>query len=230
MPDETKHILGSLQHAIGELKSDIRRMGQLAVANLENASNGLLERNIDACNKAIADDEDVDALEKRIDREGVELIMKFSPMGRDLRRVIATMKAATAVERISDHAVALARRAKSISQHAAVAETQRVRDLYVLAKIQLESALDSFCDGNLQAALSIRGRDQHLDAAYHSLNQAIIARMKEDVDHIPDYVDLLFCSRFLERIGDQSVNISEDAVYLLTAQDIRHGGEFTPKA
>jgi phosphate transport system protein len=38
-------------------------------------------------------------------------------------------------------------------------------------------------------------------------------------------VDLLFCARFIERTGDQSVNIAEDAVYLLTAMDIRHGGE-----
>ena len=49
--------------------------------------------------------------------------------------------------------------------------------------------------------------------------------MQQNPVNVADYVDLLFCARFLERIGDQSVNISEDAVYLLTAVDIRHGGE-----
>jgi phosphate transport system protein len=49
--------------------------------------------------------------------------------------------------------------------------------------------------------------------------------MPEDPGNIPDYVHLLFCARSIERIGDQSVNIAEDAVYLLTAMDIRHGGE-----
>ena len=75
----------------------------------------------------------------------------------------------------------------------------------------------------------IQGRDLELDNEYRFFNTRVTSRMQEDPANIPDYVDLLFCARFIERIGDQSVNISEDAVYLLTAMDIRHGGEL-PKA
>lgn len=225
MSTDSRHILGVFEDAIRHLNDDIRQMGRIARANLDHAVRGLLERNADFCNRAIADDEQVDELEKQIDREGVEIIMKFGPVAKDLRRVISTMKAATAIERISDHAVALARRAKQISAHDAVAETAGIQRIYELAAAQLKDAVTSFCEGNLESALMIQGRDTDLDAAYREFNREITAKMQENVASIPDYVDLLFCARFIERIGDQSVNIAEDAVYLLTAMDIRHGGQ-----
>jgi len=225
MPKETRHILGVFEDAISRLNSDIQRMGNLAQKNLEHAVRGLLERNVDLCNRTMADDELVDDLEKQIDREGVEIIMKFGPVAKDLRRVISTMKAATAIERISDHAVSFARRARQIVSHPALPETEDLRTIYDLAAAMLKDAVSSFCDGNLQAALMIQGRDTDLDSEYREFNQRITERMQADPGNVPDYVDLLFCARFIERIGDQSVNISEDAVYLLTAMDIRHGGE-----
>lgn len=228
MAQETRHILGVFEDAISHLNSDIQRMGTLAQKNLEHAVTGLLERNVDLCNRAIADDELVDELEKQIDREGVAIIMKFSPVAKNLRRVISTMKAAASIERISDHAVSLARRARHINLHSPLPETEGIRRIYELAAAMLKNAVSSFCEGNLQAALTIQGCDTELDSEYRDFNRRVTARMQEDPANIPDYVDLLFCARFIERIGDQSVNISEDAVYLLTAIDIRHGGELPP--
>jgi phosphate transport system protein len=225
MPNETRHILGVFEDAISHLSADIQRMGDFAQKNLEHGVRGLLERNVDFCNRTIADDELVDELEKRIDREGVEIIMKFGPVAKDLRRVISTMKAATAIERISDHAVSLARRARHINERSPLPETAGISRIYDLAAAMLKDAVSSFCDGNLQAALMIHGRDTDLDEEYRQFNKRVIARMQEDPANVSTYVDLLFCARFIERIGDQSVNISEDAVYLLTARDIRHGGE-----
>jgi phosphate transport system protein len=197
-------------------------MGELTLVNVKHAVEGLLKRDTDLCNRTIADDEAVDQLEVQIDREGVELIVKYSPMGRDLRRVISTMKAATAVERISDHAVSLAKRAKRINLHSPVRETAGIGELAELAIAQFQDALAAYSQGDLQAALAIQGRDAELDEAYRSFNANALERMKLDVEHIPDYVDLLFCARFIERIGDQAVNVAEDAIYLLTAKDVRH--------
>ncbi len=222
---DNHHILHTQQDALDKLRSDFKSMGEAAVHNVAHAVQGLLKRDSDLCNRAIADDERVDSLEKLIDHEGVELILKFTPMGRDLRRVISTMKAAQAVERISDHAVSLARRGKQINSHSAVAETAGIMELADLALAQLSDSLSAFSDGDLEAAVKIQGRDELLDLHYRKFNQTIMEKMKDDVEHIPDYVDLLFCARFIERIVDQSVNIAEDAIYLLTAKDVRHGGD-----
>jgi phosphate transport system protein len=48
--------------------------------------------------------------------------------------------------------------------------------------------------------------------------------MEEDTDNIRSYLNLIFVTRCLERIGDHSVNIGEDVVYIERGADIRHVG------
>lgn len=217
-------ILQATNEAMAALDHDIKRMGELVLENLKNASEGLLQRNTDLCNRAIADDEEVNLLEKKVDRVGVEIITRFGPVDANYRRVIASMKVSTALERVGDHAVSLARRGRKLNQRPPIPETDNIRELTILAAAQLRDSIAAYCDGQLDAALRIQSRDTDLDQAYEAFTQRVIARMETDSEHAKDYVDLLFATRFIERIGDQSVNIAEDTVYHITAMDIRHGG------
>ena len=85
-------------------------MSSLAEQSLTNAMQGLLGRDDDLCALAIADDEEVDQMEKQIDREGVELLLRYQPVASDLRRVISTIKLNSNLERIADQAVSIGRR------------------------------------------------------------------------------------------------------------------------
>lgn len=221
-------IIQASEDAMAALDHDIKRMGELALENLRLATEGLLQRNTDFCNRAIADDDEVNRLEKKIDRTGVEIITRFGPVAANYRRIIASMKVSTALERVSDHSVNLARRGRKLNQREPIPETGDIRELSALASAQLRDSINSYCDGQLEVALRIQGRDTELDLAYEAFTQRIIARMEADSAHVRDYVDLLFATRFIERIGDQSVNIAEDTIYYLTAMDIRHGGAQPP--
>lgn len=222
MPSSSPHILRANSAALSALDADVRRMGDLALANLRHAADGLLQRDSDLCNKAIADDEEVDELEKRIDSEGLEIMTRFGPVASDLRRVIASMKVSTALERISDHAVSLARRARQLNQRPALPEAEGIANLADLASSQLRASVNAFCEGDLESAQPIQHHDLKLDAAHEEYTRRIITRLEYDSAQVKSCIDLLFAARFLERIGDQSVNIAEDTVYLLTAEDIRH--------
>ena len=48
------------------------------------------------------------------------------------------------------------------------------------------------------------------------------SRMEEAQGRCQEYLHLIFIVRSLERVGDLSSNIGEDAVYLEHAKDIRH--------
>lgn len=224
MPTLSRHIFRAHDDALAALDADIRHMGNLALQNLQYATEGLLKRDIALCNRAIADDGEVDELEKKIDQTGLEIITRFGPKAADLRRVIASMKVSTALERISDHCVSLARRARRISDRPEIPETAEVRHLSALAAEELKDSVASFCDRQLDVALRIQTRDSRLDEAHDEFTQKVIRQLETGTTEVNNYVDLLFATRFIERIGDQSVNIAEDTVYLLTALDIRHGG------
>ena len=67
-------------------------MAAKARHNLERAIQCLLTRNPQLANAVIADDDEVDELERVIDRLGMEILMRFSPVASDLRLVVSSMK------------------------------------------------------------------------------------------------------------------------------------------
>ncbi len=75
----------------------------------------LLNRDSELCDQVIADDEEVDILEKKIDQDGVNLLLRFHPVASDMREVISAMKVSTNLERVADHSVTIARRAKQLN-------------------------------------------------------------------------------------------------------------------
>ena len=71
-------------------------------------------------------------------------------------------------------------------------------------------------------ARAVVPRDQALDEMNATAGRRLIERMAEDPEQLRGYLNLIFISRCLERVGDHATNMAEDAVYAAAAEDIRH--------
>lgn len=220
--NENRHILSNFDAALNQLRQNLFHMASVTAQNLSDSIKGLLQRDIDLCNQVIADDEEVDQYEKKIDAEGIAILTRFTPLAQDLRRVVSTMKASSNLERISDQAVNIARRAKRILQSVELPETRMVEPIHGQAILLLQDATRAFTDEDVELATSLKPRDKELDHQQNELIVRLTRRMEEDTSRLKDYIDLVFIARFLERAGDHAVNIGEDAVYASAARDIRH--------
>src|SRR5205085_5432876 len=107
----TRHILGSFDEALASLRNNVMMMASLTERTFDRAFRGLLERDDDLCVHAIADDEEIDQLEKQIDKDGVDVLLRYQPVASDLRRVVSAMKLSPNIERVADQATNIARRA-----------------------------------------------------------------------------------------------------------------------
>src|ERR1700716_4458896 len=112
-----KHILATFDEALASLRNNVLMMSSLTERSLDRAIKGLLQRDDDLCANAIADDEEIDQLEKQVDKDGVDLLLRFQPVASDLRRVVSAMKLSSNLERMADQAVSIARRARQLNQH-----------------------------------------------------------------------------------------------------------------
>src|SRR6516162_1618092 len=222
MQDRGKHIRSNFDSALNSLKNDVLMMSSLTERLLENAIQGLLKRDSDLCNLTIADDEEVDVLEKQIDKEGIEIIIRFQPVARDMREVISTMKLSANLERVADQAVVIARRGRKLNRRPAVQEVFLVEPLYLAALGIFRDSLRAFIDGDAELALQLKPRDRQLDGLNARLNESLTERMGIDPEQIPSYLDIILVARALERVGDHSTNIAEDAFWQTQAEDIRH--------
>src|SRR6516225_471893 len=139
-----RHLLPGFDAALEELRTNILLMGTLTRRNLSNAKVGFLTRNDDNCAAVIADDEEVDLLEKQVDKEGTSILLKFQPVSFDLRRVLATIKLGAHLERLSDRTVVIARRIRKLNEDPVVEESSRLDPLFDALDRALIEALDAF--------------------------------------------------------------------------------------
>jgi phosphate transport system protein len=217
-----QHIFREFDKVIEVLKADVLSMACLTRQNLERAMRALLERDIDLARAVIADDADVDDLERRIDQSGMAILLRFHPVASDLRLIITSMKMAHNLERISDHAVSIAKRAKKICKASPLDEVGLTEPLYSLADKLLRDALLAYTDSNSDLGESLKARDKELDRLHKQMIASLSARLEDSNGRSENLLHLIFVARSIERIGDLAVNIGEDAVFLGDARDIRH--------
>src|SRR5213592_714136 len=139
-----KHILGTFDEALASLRNNVLMMSGLTERSLERAMKGLFERNDNVCANAIADDEEIDQLEKQIDKDGVDVLLRFQPVASDLRRVVSAMKLSSNLERMADQATTIARRARKLNQHPALPEVELIRPMYAHAMAMFKDAIDAY--------------------------------------------------------------------------------------
>ncbi len=216
------HILGTFDEALATLRNNVLMMASLTTRSLENALNGLHERDDDLCATTIADDEEVDQLEKQVDKDGIDLLLRFQPVASDLRRVVSAMKLSGNLERMADQAVNIARKARKLNRHPALPEESLIDPLREQAMTMFKDSVDAFVREDIELGRGLKARDKTLDEMNANASRRLIERMAQDPEQLRGYLNLMFIARHLERVGDHATNIAEDAIYAAAAEDIRH--------
>jgi phosphate transport system protein len=217
-----KHILGTFDEALASLRNNVLMMSGLTERSLERAMKGLVERNDNLCVNAIADDEEIDQLEKQIDKDGVDILLRFQPVASDLRRVVSAMKLSSNLERMADQATTIARRARKLNRHPPLAEVELIKPMYEQAMSMFKDSVDAFVREDVDLGRAVVPRDERLDELNRMASHKLVERMAQDPEQLRGYLNLIFIGRCLERVGDHATNIAEDAVYAAAAEDIRH--------
>jgi phosphate transport system protein len=218
----SKHILGTFDELLAALRNNVLMMAGLSERSLERAMKGLVNRDDNICAHAIADDEEIDQLEKQIDKDGVDILLRFQPVASDLRRVVAAMKLSSNLERMADQATTIARRARKLNQHPPLPEVELMKPMYEHAMSMFKDSVDAFVREDVELGRAIVPRDEKLDELNRIASHKLVERMAQNPDQLRGYLNLIFVGRCLERVGDHATNIAEDAVYAAAAEDIRH--------
>jgi phosphate transport system protein len=217
-----RHILGTFDEALTSLRNNVLMMAGLSERSLQRAIKGLFERDDDLCAYAIADDEEIDQLEKQIDKDGVDVLLRFQPVASDLRRVVSAMKLSSNLERVADQATNIARRARKLNQHPPLSEIELIVPMRDHAMAMFKDSLDAYVREDVELARAIVPRDHALDEMNRVVSRKLVERMAQDRGQLRGYLNLMFVARHLERVGDHATNIAEESVYAAAAEDIRH--------
>jgi phosphate transport system protein len=217
-----RHTLPGFERSLEELRADILMMAALVRRSLNNARTGFVQRDEDNCSAAIADDQEVDLLEKQVDRGGTNVLMRFQPLASDFRTVLATIKLSSHLENISDQAVIIARRTRALIQEGTLKEDDGLTPIFELVDEAFAEALEAFSTFDNIRAEKLRSRMEPLAESTRDLMDKFSDAVGKNPELSGLYVNLIIVARSLEQIIYLIESITEDIVYVAEAKDIRH--------
>ncbi len=187
---QPKHTLSEFEEALGALRSNVLLMASLTTRSLTNALQGLRDRNDDLCLRAIADDEEIDQLEKQMDRDGVELLIRFQPVASDLRRVVSAMKLSPNLERIGDESVSVARKARKLNQHPSTCRSGTDYPARGSRHGNVPRRRRRLLREDVEQGRALQERDKGLDAMNKDVARTCLARIGHDPEQLRGYLNL----------------------------------------
>lgn len=202
-----------LDKRLKSLISELAEMGSLVEKQIYDSINALKNHDVELSEKVIKNDDKVDALNKRIEEKCLIYMATQSPMASDLRNMFAASKIVTDLERIADYAVDICKINKRIEiDPLGEAEIPLWNMVEILSKM-INMSVEAFVNSDVEEAYRICKLDDEVDVIYRKLFNDVIKKMSKDENLINKGTQILFASKYLERMGDHITNICEWIIF-----------------
>lgn len=214
MQHETRHHfhdeLNALeQRALGGLDLDIRQLDRVMEA--------ISYQDVELAGMVVAEDDQIDARYLEVQQGVLSLLATQAPVATDLRLVAALFHIIRCIERIGDQCVNMAKLVP-LSGHEQPKDKEildAIERMGRLARSQLSQAKEAFAGRNVELATDLAQQDSEINR----LQRAIFRRaveIGEDVEMREWAMLMILVARALERIGDNTVDIAEQVLFVVT--------------
>ncbi|MFR7995165.1 MAG: phosphate signaling complex protein PhoU [Clostridium sp.] len=195
------------------LTSELAEMGSLVEKQLYNSIEAFKNKDMVLAKKVIENDDKVDELNKKIEEQCLKFMAMESPVATDLRKIFTTSKIVTDLERMADYAVDICKIAQRVELDILGEECEPVWQMVDILRKMIKRSLEAFVTGNVKEAYEICKMDDEVDILYRGLFNDILKNMAKDETIINKGAQILFASKYLERVGDHVTNICEWIIF-----------------
>lgn len=195
------------------LTSELAEMGSLVEKQLYNSIEAFKNKDMVLAKNVIENDDKVDELNKKIEEQCLKFMAMESPVATDLRKIFTTSKIVTDLERMADYAVDICKIAQRVELDILGEECEPVWQMVDILRKMIKRSLEAFVTGNVKEAYEICKMDDEVDILYRGLFNDILKKMAKDETIINKGAQILFASKYLERIGDHVTNICEWIIF-----------------
>ena len=186
------------------LNSQLTHMGEMCEIAITRATKALEDGKIDEAKSVQEADEEIDQLEKDIERLCLKLLLQQQPVARDLRQISAALKMITDMERIGDQASDIAE--IIISEKKTEAAAKMVRD-----------SVNAYVEKDLELSRAVIEYDDVVDEMFEENKKQLIDYIsKNGGEGGKEAIDLIMVAKYLERIADHATNIAEWVEFSIT--------------
>lgn len=224
-------MLKLLRKEIEQIKKKLLSMGAAVEANVQMSVKTLDNNDSALARDIIENDKKINQMEVDIEEDCLKILALHQPVAIDLRFLIAVLKINNDLERIADQAANIAHQTIDLAR---MEKVEIHLDFDVMAKksqAMLNKSLDALVNLDPHLAYEVCNSDDEVDELNRKAHSIIIEEIQKKPDWTAQLIFLLIVSRNLERIADLATNISEDVIYMIEGEIVRHRvEEYTPAA
>ena len=207
------------------LNEQLTHMGKLCEIAINKATMALQNGDMEQAKAVREADDEIDQMEKDIERLCLKLLLQQQPVARDLRQISAALKMITDMERIGDQAADIAEIIPFFLSHNTFDCTLVCR-MAQQASSMVTQSVDAFVRRDVDLARSITKQDDLVDEDFSNVKQALISAIAREPGQGEVALDLLMIAKYFERIGDHAVNLSEWVEFSVTGVHKHDGVEY----
>jgi phosphate transport system protein len=211
---ETRH---AFREALKDLEQQTLGGLDLVSQQLDRALEAVSYQDVELAGMVVADDDRIDGRYLEVHQGILSLLARQAPVAGDLRIVAALLHIIRCIERMGDQCVNIAKLVP-LSGH----EPPKDKDILdaiermgQLAHSQVSQAKDAFASRNVELAQDLVRQDEEINR----LNREIF-RFAVDKGDDPELREwamfMILVARCLERVGDNTVDIAEQTVFVVT--------------
>lgn len=212
-------LRSQFEEDLEKLHNQFYAMGQEVLSQINRTVRAFVTHDRDLAKEVIEDDAEVNEYEVKLEKKSFEMIALQQPVSQDLRTVLTVLKAVSDVERMGDHAVAIAQatiRMKGEERIPAVEE--EIQKMGREVKSVVEAALYLYLNGSVDDAYRVASMDEQINHYFETIRDLATEEIKKNPEAIVTGRDYFQVISYLERIGDYAKNICEWVVYFETGK------------
>lgn len=195
------------------LRTEIAEMGSLVEKQIYNSIEAFRNKDMALAKQVMDNDDKVDELNRKIEEQCLKFMAMESPVATDLRKIFTTSKIVTDLERMADYAVDICKIAQRVEFDILGEECEPIWQMVDILRKMINKSLSAFVAGDVKAAYEICKMDDQVDILYRGLFSDMLKKMAKDETIINKGAQILFASKYLERVGDHVTNICEWIIF-----------------
>lgn len=207
-------LRATLDRKLREINRKLTEMGETCVEGIDLAvdimtTKGDVEEEIARVHEI---EKETDRLEREIEDMCTRLIVREQPVAGDLKIVTAAYKMIADMERIGDQVADIADIGKTV--HGKIFEPDtHINEMTNAVKKMVNASIEAYVYKDIALAENVEKADEKVDDLFKKLKNELLTTLQTCPESGELVLDMLMIGKYLERLADHAVNISQWVCY-----------------
>ncbi|MDR3290681.1 MAG: phosphate signaling complex protein PhoU [Methanobrevibacter sp.] len=202
---------------INNIENKIKNLGMKTIEANRKVVFLLNDYNDEIAKEVIEYGDEINEIVFELEKICIKFIAIEQPLAGDLMFVESTIRVSNHLSRIG---VLISKIAKEFKKVKDVKFPEKLLEdcqyMGVYVQLMLSKSINAFLDRNKSMAKELKEDDNRVDDLFDSILSQVTELMSNNPDYISSAMTLIFIVRYLERIGDRTVNIGSRTIFMLT--------------